>query len=251
MKKENNELLHRFLKIASKGYVKGVNNNTNSIGLTFENLIGKTADSKFLPDYKDVEIKCTSRFSRYPISLFSYAFDGKNEYEMNRLLLKYGKKDVDFAERYQLQGSLYCKKMTKINDNYFKLDVKTDESKIFLSVYDLEKNLIESEAYIDIDNLKERIKVKLSNLCIVHASKKKIDNDLHFRYYKIAFYELINLDTFINLIKNDNLNIFICGRVSRSGSEMGIQKNKNIVFKIPKDNISLLFEKTYEYNFTN
>lgn len=170
---------------------------------------------------------------------------------MNRLLLKYGKKDVDFAERYQLQGPLYCKKMTKINDNYFKLDVKTDESKIFLSVYDLEKNLIESEAYIDIDNLKERIKVKLSNLCIVHASKKKIDNDLHFRYYKIAFYELINLDTFINLIKNDNLNIFICGRVSRSGSEMGIQKNKNIVFKIPKDNISLLFEKTYEYNFTN
>ena len=32
---------------------------------------------------------------------------------------------------------------------------------------------------------------------------------------------------------------------------MGIQKNKNIVFKVPKDNISLLFEKTYEYNFTN
>ena len=43
----------------------------------------------FFPDYYGIEIKCTTRFSNYPISLFSLAFDGTYLYQMNLLLQKY------------------------------------------------------------------------------------------------------------------------------------------------------------------
>ena len=77
MDKNFKSLIFKFKDINKNGYIKGINNNLiNSAGLTLENLLNKKADSLFLPDYRDIEIKCTQRFSRYPISLFSLSFDG-------------------------------------------------------------------------------------------------------------------------------------------------------------------------------
>ena len=69
-------------------WIKGINNSTNSVGLTFESLINKIPDSMYFPDYYGIEIKCSQRFSRYPLNLFSLSFDGPELYEMNRLLKK-------------------------------------------------------------------------------------------------------------------------------------------------------------------
>ena len=66
-----------------------MNNFTSAVGNTFEKEIKKTPDSTFFPDYYGIEIKCTTRFSNYPISLFSLAFDGTYLYQMNLLLQKY------------------------------------------------------------------------------------------------------------------------------------------------------------------
>ena len=75
---ENNckELLEKFKNISKQRWIKGLNNYTNSAGLTFEALLNKKSDSMFFPDFKGIEIKATQRFSRYPITLFSKAFDG-------------------------------------------------------------------------------------------------------------------------------------------------------------------------------
>ena len=61
MTKEKELLLSEFIKLAKKGYVKGVNNITNSVGLTFESQLGKKPDSDYLPDYNGIELKCTTR----------------------------------------------------------------------------------------------------------------------------------------------------------------------------------------------
>lgn len=45
----------------------------------------------FFPDYYGTEIKCTTRFSGYLISLFLKSFDGPLLYEMSRILEKYGR----------------------------------------------------------------------------------------------------------------------------------------------------------------
>lgn len=57
----------------------------------------------------------------------------------------------------------------------------------------------------------------------------------------MIIYKLISFEKFIELLKNDIILVDIVGRISRSGSEIGRQRNKNLVFKISKYNIDKLF----------
>jgi len=255
--KEMKQLINEFIKISRKRWIKGVNNSTNGVGLTFEKQIGKPADSMFFPDYNGIEIKCTQRFSRYPITLFSTSFDGPSFYEMNRLLQKYGKQDITYKNKKNLISNLKNNQKILVNDKYyFKLKIDKKEEKIYLEIYDLNNNLLENESYIDFKTIKAKLETKLSFLALVYASKKTENGDNYFRYYKIEIFELISFDKFIDLIEKNKINTTIMGRVSKSGSEKGRQRNKNIVFQIPKENIELLFHKIISknmdsYNKTN
>lgn len=248
MKEQQYEIIEKFKEIAEKRWIKGVNNTTNSVGLTFESLLSKNPDSMYFPDYHGIEIKCSQRFSRYPISLFSLAFDGPRLYEMNRILQEYGKPDVIYKDRKLLQGEIFVNKYEKINNNYFKLKLDKTNKKIILGIYDLNYQLIEEKAYIEFETIKSRLELKLSTLAIVYASKKIIDDNLYFRYYLITIYKLKSFEKFIELLEKDYIRVEIVGRVSRGGVEKGRQRNKNIVFSIPKENINLLFHNIIEYN---
>ena len=243
-----NRLIKKFIEISKKRWIKGINNSTNSVGLTFESLLNKNPDSMYFPDYYGIEIKCSQRFSRYPIGLFSLSFDGPNLYEMNRLLTIYGKEDIKYSQKLQLQGSIYVNKYSKINNNYFKLKIDKENKKIIVGIYDLNYEQIEEKTYIDFETIKSRLELKLSILAVVYASKKIIDNDLYFRYYKITIYKLKSFETFIKLLEKNYIKVELIGRVSRTGKEAGRQKNKNLVFSIEKENIELLFQKITEYN---
>lgn len=248
MKEQQYEIIKEFKKIANKKWIKGVNNTTNSVGLTFESLIDKKPDSMYFPDYNGLEIKCSQRYSRYPIKLFSLSFDGPNLYEMNRLLELYGLPDEIYKEKKQLQGQIKINEYERINDNYFKLKIDKKSKKILISIYDLNKQLIEEKTYIEFETIKSRLELKLSNLAMVYASKKIIDNNLYFRYYLITIYKLKSFETFLKLLENNYIKVEIIGRVARSGIEKGRQRNKNLVFSLPKEYIDLLFEKQIEYN---
>ena len=242
-------LLEEFKTISKKEWIKGINTFTNSAGLTFESLLDKNADSMYFPDYQGIEIKCTQRFSRYPITLFSSAFDGPSLYEMNEILNKYGKNDFIYKDKKILNATLSCNKKSLVNSKYyFKLDVDEMEKKLYLSVYDLKYNLIERNSFINFKTLKTKLEIKLSTLALIWASKKEIYNHPYFRYYKMIIYKLISFDKFIELLKEDIIMVDICGRVSRSGSEVGRQRNKNLVFKISKDNINRLFKTIKKYD---
>lgn len=248
MKEQKYEIIEKFKSIADKKWIKGINNTTNSVGLTFESLLEKKPDSMYLPDYYGIEIKCSQRFSRYPINLFSLSFDGPQLYEMNRILELYGKQDVIYKERKQLQGTIKVDIYERINNNYFKLKIDEDNKKLLIGIYDLNYQLIEENTYIDFKTIKSRLEIKLSDLAIVYASKKTIDDSLYFRYYLITIYKLKSFERFIELLKQNYIHVSIIGRVSRSGIERGRQRNKNLVFSISKENIELLFEKVFEYN---
>ena len=246
------QLITKFTKISRKRWIKGVNNSTNGVGLTFENQIGKQADNMYFPDYKGIEIKCTQRFSRYPITLFSPSFDGPSFYEMNRLLQKYGKQDITYKNKKILIGNLKNNQKVLINDKYyFKLKIDKKSEKIFLEIYDIHNNLLENKSYIDFKTIKTKLETKLSTLALIYASKKKEKGDNYFRYYKIEIFELISFDKFIELIEQNKIITTIMGRISRSGTEEGRQRNKNIVFQIPKDNIELLFNKITSKDMDN
>lgn len=242
MNNNYNILLKKFKEIANKGWIKGINSTTNSVGLTFENEIGKTADSLFFPDYYGIEIKCTQRFSRYPITLFTSSFDGPSLYEMNRLLEKYGKNDIIYHNKKLLLTEIKTQNIILFNNKYyFKLNISKVDQKMYIEIYDINKNLIENKTYISFDTIKNKLELKLSNLALVFASKKCFNNYPYFRYYKIIFYKLISFEKFIELIEKNIIIVELVGRISRSGIEAGRQRNKNLVFKINKENIDKLF----------
>ena len=47
----------------------------------------------------------------------------------------------------------------------------------------------------------------MHKLALIYASKKKINNDLYFRYYKIECFCLKDFATFLDLIKKDIIKI--------------------------------------------
>lgn len=179
MEENSKILLEKFNEISKLKWIKGLNNFTNSAGLTFEYLINKKFDSMFFPDFHNIEIKCIQRFSRYPITLFSKSFDGPSLYQMNELLNKYGKNDIIFKDKKMLNSNLSCNKKILVNSKYyFKLEIDENSKKLYLLVYDIFDNLIEKEAYISFDSLKNHLELKLSNLAIVWASKKNCQHTI-------------------------------------------------------------------------
>lgn len=241
---EYKKLINEFKKIAGKRWITAINNTSNGVGLTFESLLNKQPDSMFFPDYYGIEIKCTTRFSRYPITLFSKSFDGPTFYEMNRIVNKYGTFDYKYKDMKILMSSLKTNELVHVNNQfYFELKINKENEKLYINIYDNSKVLIENLPYINFSTLKEYLELKLSNLAIVYASKKRIDNNIYYRYYKICIYKLKSFEKFIELIENNIIKVSIIGRISRSGSEEGRQRNKNILFQIPKENIDDLFNK--------
>jgi len=242
MEKEYQNLVKKFMKISNKRWLKGISNHFNAVGLTFEEQLGKKADSMFFPDYYGIEIKCTSRFSGYPVVLFSSSFDGPSLYETNRLLNLYGIQDEKYTDRKIIMSNLKYNKNVLVNDKYFfKITISDEEQKLYLEIYDLFNNLIEKQSFITFETLKTKLEIKLSNLALVYASKKMDNGHPYFRYYKINIYKLKSFKTFIELIKNGTITLSILCRVSRSGLEEGRQRNKNILFGIYKKNINKLF----------
>jgi hypothetical protein len=240
------KLVAKFQEINEKGYIKGVNNLTNAGGLTFENLIGKKADSKYLPDYHNIEIKTTLRFSRYSIGLFSLRFDEPDKYESNYLLEKYGIKNNDFDKK-ELIVKLVPKEKIKINDYYFELGINYSSQKLLINIFDSNFNYIETRGFINFNSLKNRIDTKIKNLALIFASKKIINNDLYFRYYKIVCYKIKDFNTFLNLIETHDITLTLMLRFAKSGIDITKNKNKNIMFHIKKQSIDKLFDELYSY----
>lgn len=235
MDKKYDRLINKFLLIGDKKWHESDCSDTGGVGKTFEKLLEKKADSMFFPDYYGTEIKCTTRFSNYPISLFTKSFDGPLLYEMNRILEKYGKDDYKYIGRKFLNVDLKVNDKILVNNKYFfELKLDYEQEKLRLFVYDINNNLLDNDVYIDFNSLKTYLTTKLTSLAVIYASKKKANEKDYFRYYKMTIYELISANVFINLIEQNKIIISLVGRISRSGTEEGRKRNKGLIFKIPK-----------------
>lgn len=246
---ENKNLIEEFKKIANKGWIKGVNNRIGSVGLTFEKELGKKPDSMYFPDYQGIEIKCTTRYSKYPLFLFTVAFEGPTFPEINRIVEKYGYYDKDFKDKKVLYENLSCNKFKKVNNKYkFKLDIDKNEEKLYLCVYDLNENLIERESFVYLDTIKTHLEVKLRKLAVIYASNKTIKNQKYFRYFQIKLYKLKTFSTFLQLLENGEIDVGLIARLNKSGIDKGRYRNKNLEFRLKKHKIEKLFEIIEFYN---
>lgn len=245
MNENDYNLFVLFLSISKKGWIKSVGNIWGGIGLTFEKELGKLPDSKYNPDFNDIEIKCSSRFSRYPLYLFTVSFDGPGENEIMRLTEKYGFNDPDFPDKKVMFRSITNEIRAK-NWLNFKFDVDREEKKLFLCIYDSNGVLVERKSYISFEKLLEHIDTKLKKIAYIKASKKIIDGEVYYRYYSFSLYTIKTFETFLSLIEQDYLKIDLISRISKSGPDKGRYRNKNVVFSIKKDDIDKLFDCCYK-----
>ena len=243
------KIAEEFKRISKKRWIKSISKSFGSIGLTFEKELGKQADSKYLPDYNGIEIKCTSRFSRYPLFLFTIAFDGPTFPEINRIVSKYGWYDKDYKDKKVLFAKLKHNEATTVNGKYkFKIAIDDNDKKLYLCVYDINDQLIENDSFVYISNIHKHFITKFNKLAVVYASTKMLNKEKYFRYYKIDIYKSKNFNTFIELLKKDIINVSLISRMNKSGIDAGKYRNKNLVFQISKDNIEKMFYKIYTYN---
>lgn len=249
MDKHFNKLINEFKKTAAKKWIKSPYKGHGTIGLTFEKEIGKKIDSDYSPDYEGIEIKCTTRYSKFPISLFSIKFDGPTNQEIIRLNETYGTFSECFPDKKNLIKKIKCNELSLLKSRYYmNLEIDKNEKKLFLCVYNKNKDLIEKQAYIYLDTIKEHLNTKLKKLAIIKASKKKINNIEYFRYYLITLYKLKDFNTFLNLLEKGEIEASIISRIKKSGTMIGKHSNKNIVFQIKKSNIEKLFTKIHTYD---
>lgn len=247
------KLVQQFHIISKKGWIKSCSgHNWGSIGLTFEKELNKRPDSFYFPDYCNIEIKCRSRFSRLPIFLFGIAFDGPTFPEINRIVENYGYSDVDFPDKKVIFEKIDCVDKKEMQNHYkLALEVDREEEKVFLCVYDVSGKLIDRKSFIYFSSIENHLKLKLSTLALIYASKKNIDGELYFRYYRIVIYALNSFDCFISLLEAGIIKAELISRISKSGKDKGKYKNKNVIFYIFKENIDKLFSCKYFYNYDN
>lgn len=239
-----NSLLEKFSKIKNKGWIESTSKSFGSVGLTFEKELNKKPDSTYFPDYYDIEIKCTSRFSRYPLYMFTVAFEGPTFPEINRIIETYGYYDKDFKDKKVLFEKLNCIDKKIVNNKYkFKFEIDNAEEKLYLCIYNLDNKLIEKKSFVYLSTIKNHLLLKLNTLALIHASKKQENNKLYFRYYSIIIYKLKGFNIFLELLNKGIIEISLISRIGKSGKEKGKYNNKNLVFHIKKENIPLLFQK--------
>lgn len=246
------KLIRLFHKIAYKRWIKGefTNNKIGNIGLTFEKCLNKDPDNMFFPDFEGIEIKCTTRYSDFPIYLFSTSLEGTTYPEIDRIVQKYGYYDKEFPDKKVLYEDFNFFTTHIVDEKWiFKLEVNKDDDKLYFCVYDINNKLIEKESFIYLNVLYNHITTKLSNLAIIKASKKSENNEIYFRFYEITIYKLISFDKFLELLEKKIINVSIVGRISKSGLRYGKYRNKNLEFKIKKEHIESLFKKVYYYNY--
>ena len=247
--KQYDNLLKNFKEISRKKWIKSVNHNHGGVGVTFEQELNKKSDALFFPDYEGIELKCTTRYSNYPLYLFTLAFDGPTFPEIERLVDLYGYPDADFLDKKVLFTKLSVRQSYVVNMKYkFKLELNKEKDKLYLKVLDIDNNLIEMKSFVYLKSIYDHLMIKLNKLAIIKAYKKKIKGEDYFRYYRISIYELYSFDKFIDLLESGYIIVDLVARLNKSGVDKGRYRNKNLVFSIRKTDVDKLFNMVYEYD---
>lgn len=242
---ENNIKLLRekFEAVKEQGWIIGNKNNTGSVGLLFEQLIGKERENLELPDFKGIEIKVKSDSPEKYIALFHGAPDSA-PLEIDRLKDTYGYPDKILEQAKIFNFSVYSNYRKCISNGYkFSLYVNYKLEKLELIIYDKNNNIIDDKTSWSFELLKEKLYRKLSYLAFIEAESICKNNIKYHRYNKITFYKLKSFDKFIKLIDRGKIRVSFAVGVRRSGNFIGQKYDHGTAFSIRRYHLHYLFDK--------
>ena len=210
VKKQMRHLLTKFITLRNQGYIKSTAKGTSGVGITFENYLGKKADSSSTPDYYDIEIKTKRAYSKSFITLFGISPHGKTTNEAQRILNDYGyhKKNHKYTKCLYSEVTSTTLSTAGIK-HYLKLRLDYNQKCIFLQIYNQQKQLIDENSYWLFSDIESRLTNKLSYMAYILAWPKFINGEEYFKYYDIKFYILKDFYNFLDLLENGHIKIII------------------------------------------
>ena len=217
-----NLLISNFNNIKAMGWVASVKKGNAGVGLTFEHLMGVNQNEFEIPDFNGIELKTKrSKFNSY-ITLFSATPDGPHFHEVERLRTTYGYPHSKAKEYKVLNVATFANHLNNMGIKYYsKLRLDYNNQKLFLLIYNKNKQLIENEVFWYFDTLKEKLLRKLKILAYINANTKTIDNIEYFKYYKMTIYLLKDFDTFLSLLEQGIIRVNFKINVNLSGPKKG------------------------------
>ena len=243
---EFEELIKKFQKINSMGYVESAVKSKNGAGITLEKLLDSSGSDFCFPDYKGIELKAIRDFSDASFDLFNSTPDSNQVFSTQWLAEKFGYPDKDFKDKNVFKGDIFGNKMNKIGlFNYYKLKVDHENRKIVLEIYDYKKVLINSDVYWDFEDVKKKLELKLTKLALVTTNKIYSKGNYYYLYKNIKCYTLKSFDVFLKLIENGVVYVTFKTGIFKSGIHIGNFHDHGTSFKISKKNLELLFNKVY------
>lgn len=237
------ELKTEFKRIKNMGWIKSKVKGCGGIGVTLEKLIGIDQNELEIPDYNGIEIKTKRSNSKSYTNLFNCAPEGPHYHEIERLKNKYGYPDSTFKQYKVLSTSVYSNCFNEVGIKYyFKLKIDRNEEKIFLQIFDKNKNLLEDFVYWSFDTISQKLYRKLNYLAFVKALNFKSYGCEYFKYDNISFYKLKNFDTFIQLIEKGIVRITFKIGIFKSGKNIGNIHDHGTSFNIQEKDILKLYD---------
>jgi len=228
-------------KIQCKNWIESMSSGTGAAGLTLEKLLGKAVDNDVLPDFNKIELKTRNRYSRYPLHLFSCAFDNR-PLEMKRLLNIGGYPDKNNPQFKVFQINVDAISDKSVGKFSYRLFVNYEKEIVELLIKYRNSEIIYTKMSWSFHELKSRLEHKLNYLVIVNVLRDKINDKFYFKYYERNFYKLKCFNTFLTLIENGSINVSFKLTYYHSGERYGEYMDKGTGFEISYSDIPKLFD---------
>ncbi len=204
-------------QIAKKGFVKSLRKSDTGIGFTLETEMGVKENNLKNEDftYKGelVELKAQRKDTTSNITLFTKE-PQKGDISDKVLIEKYGYSDVN--NRRALKITLTTKDYTPQN---LKLEVDRKENKIFV--------MHRRDGRIWFWRIQD-LRLKISNLLLVFAERKKEKNSEYFHYDEAYYLTEFNDKRFLDLIENGRIVVDLRMHLKPSGAV----RNHGTAFRI-------------------
>ena len=244
MKEQIDELKNKFLTVKNKGWIVAESKGYGSIGLTFEKMLDIPQNEFEIPDFEGIEIKTKTIGSDSYTTLFNCVPTGPGYHEVERIKDTYGYPDSILKSFRVLNAIIKGNYLEKVSNRFwFTLRVDKKKEKVFLTIYDIKKSIIENNVYWDFDILKEKLERKLKYLAIIKAKKKIAAGEKFFKYTDISFYKLKGFDAFIDQLQQGCITISLKLGIFRYGNRKGKIHDRGVGFGIKEENLFKIFDE--------
>ena len=199
-----------------------------------------------MSDFDDIEIKVQSKYSKYPITLFSLTLDGPEPMALQSFVSRYGAYDDQYTNSKVLYITLNAQNYT-FWGRTLKMRLFFDKRKQRLYIHVVHSNgkTIELKTYWELSSLYAALVRKVDKLCIIINETKYLNSLKYIKYIDINFFILKSFDDFINSLCDGTVSVKIKYGVYKKGPLAGSPYNHGIAFQVTYSNLEKIFNKIY------